>query len=48
MEIATVKMEGEKGDYVVINESDFDEKKHKLFVEKAEKAKEPKESKDNK
>lgn len=34
MELPTVKIEDGDGDYIVINESDFDEKKHKLFVEK--------------
>ena len=34
-EIPTVKIKDDKapGGYVVINESDFDEKKHKLYVE---------------
>ena len=39
MQLPTVKIEDGKGDYIVINESDFDEKKHKLFVEKVEKSK---------
>ncbi len=39
MQVPTVKIEGEKGDYIVINTSDFDEKKHKLFARKQEKAK---------
>lgn len=37
MQLPTVKIEGEDGDYIVINETDFDEKKHKLFTEKEEK-----------
>lgn len=36
-QLETVKIEGKDGDYIVINESDFDPKKHKLFVEKEEK-----------
>lgn len=37
--LETVKIEGKDGDHIVINESEFDPKKHKLFVEKEEKAK---------
>lgn len=42
MELKTVKIissvsEENKLGYIVINESDFDEKKHKLYVEKSDK-----------
>lgn len=47
MQIPTVKIEDGKGDYIVINESDFDKKAHKLFVEKEDKSK-GKDSKDEK
>ena len=37
MQLETVKIQDGNGDYIVINKSDFDPKKHKLFVEKEEK-----------
>lgn len=48
-QLETVKIEDEKkqGDFVIINESDFDKQKHKLFVEKKEKPK-PKDSEEKK
>lgn len=42
-QLETVKIEDGKDDYAVINKSDFDEKKHKLFKEKE--VKEPKQEK---
>ena len=45
MQLPTVKIEGEKGDYIVINESDFDKSKHKLFDEKKQKPENPKDDK---
>lgn len=48
MQLPTVKIEGENGDYVVINEADFDEKRHKLFDEDAEKKDAPKKGKNGK
>lgn len=38
---ATVKIKSKDG-YIIINESDFDDKKHTLFVEKKPPAKKPK------
>lgn len=34
MELKTVKIQSGKGDYAIINESDFNPKEHKLFEEK--------------
>ena len=48
MQIPTVKIEGENGDYIVINEEEFDESKQKLFVEKEEKSLKPKDDKNPK
>jgi hypothetical protein len=45
METPTVKIQGEGGYYIVINESDFDDTKHQLWTEKPPKtpARPPKE-----
>lgn len=32
-QLETVKIEDKDGDYIVINKSDFDPKKHKLYKE---------------
>lgn len=34
METPTVKVKGEGGDYIVINESDFDVTQHEIWTEK--------------
>lgn len=34
MELPTVRIQGKGGDYIVINESDFDETKHQLWTAK--------------
>ena len=34
METSTVKVKGEGGDYIVINEADFDVIKHEIWSEK--------------
>jgi hypothetical protein len=41
MEISTVKIQGEGGDYIVINKSDFDEVNHQLWTEKPPKTPKP-------
>jgi hypothetical protein len=33
MQCPTVKIEDGKGSYIVINESDYDDKKHKIYGE---------------
>lgn len=38
MLLPTVKIKHERRGYVIINESDYDPKKHTLYVEEAEKA----------
>ena len=42
-QLETVKIEGKDGDYIVINKSDFDPKKQKLFKEEKSKEKETEE-----
>lgn len=48
MILPTVKIDDNKGGYIVINKSDFDEKKHKLYSDKKEAAKEVKKVKRSK